>query len=100
VFIMCLQFRARPHKPGAVIVLIGRGTFSSAQLNAAKLKSDANATLIGEPTGQKPNAYGEVRSFTLPHSQIPVNYSTKHFQTESGDRPSMEPDVRVELSST
>jgi Peptidase family S41 len=99
-FIQGLKFRERLHKPGGVIVLIGRGTFSSAQLNAAKLKSDASATLIGEPTGQKPNAYGEVRSFTLPHSKIPVNYSTKHFQTESGDRPSMEPDVRVELSST
>jgi hypothetical protein len=99
-FIQGLKSRERLAAPGSIIVLVGRGTFSSAQMNAAKLKSDAHAILIGEPTGQKPNAYGEVKTFKLPRSQLEVRYSTKFWKTEDGERPSMEPDVRVEPSST
>lgn len=81
--------------PGAVIALVGRGTFSSAQMNAVALRQDAHAVLIGEPTGQKPNSYGEVKSFALPHSRIAVRYSTKFWKTESGDAESTAPDVTI-----
>ena len=83
----------------SVSVLIGRYTFSSAEMNAAELKKHVGATLIGEPTGQKPNAYGEVKSFVLPRSNITVRYSTKFWKTEEGDRPSLEPDRLVRPSS-
>src|SRR5262245_14224462 len=98
-FIQRLASRKNVNRPGGIIVLVGRGTFSSAHLNAMSLRKDLHAVLIGEPTGQKPNAYGEVKSFKLPHSQIEVRYSTKFWQTEDGDRPSTEPDVKVEQSS-
>jgi len=98
-FIQRLASRKNVNRPGGIVVLVGRGTFSSAHLNAVSLHKDLHAVLIGEPTGQKPNAYGEVKTFKLPHSQIEVRYSTKFWQTEDGDRPSMEPDVRVEPSS-
>jgi len=98
-FIQGLKYRGMPSRPGSVIALIGRGTFSSAQMNAAKLKADAGAVLMGEPTGQKPNAYGEVKTFRLPRSHIEVRYSTRFWKTEEGDRPSMDPDVTVEVSS-
>jgi len=98
-FIQGLKFRGTPSRPGSVIALIGRGTFSSAQMNAAKLKTEAGAVLIGEPTGQKPNHFGEQKTFVLPHSQIEVRYSTKYWKTEEIERPSMDPDVRVEASS-
>jgi len=79
-----------------VFAIIGRGTMSSAFMAARDLKHQAHATLVGEPTGQKPNSYGEVRSFTLPHSRIVVNYSTKHFQlADSGDPPSYPPDHEI-----
>lgn len=98
-FIQGLKSRPAFNQPGRVIVLIGRFTFSSAQLNAWNLKNAVGAVLIGEPTGQKPNAYGEVKKLQLPNSKLVVNYSTKFFRTEEGDRPSMEPDIRVDLSS-
>lgn len=91
--------KARPALRGRVAALIGRRTFSSAEMNAAALKAEAGAVLIGEPTGQKPNAYGEVKSFTLPRSGLVVYYSTKYWKTEEGDRPSLEPDHAVRLSS-
>jgi C-terminal processing protease CtpA/Prc len=98
-FIRGLRKLKAVNRPGGVAVLIGRRTFSSAQLNAVELKNKLGATLFGEPTGQKPNAYGEVRSFKLPVSQIAVQYSTRFWRTEPGDRPSMEPDVLVTSSS-
>ena len=59
-------------------VLIGRGTFSSAVLNALAL-ADAGATLVGETAGGAPSHYGEVKSFELPRSKLAVTYSTKYF---------------------
>jgi hypothetical protein len=41
-------------------LLIGRGTFSSALLNALQLKEAPFAKLVGEPTGGQPNHYGNV----------------------------------------
>lgn len=93
-----LRARESVNRRGRLFVLIGRGTFSSAQLNAHELRRDTEAILVGEPTGQKPNAYGEVKSFTLPHSRIRAQYSTKHFHTDDADPPSMMPDVAVEVS--
>lgn len=85
--------------PPAVYVLIGRGTFSSAEMNAAELRRAARAVLVGEPTGQKPNAFGEIRSFTLPNSGLQVFYSTKYFKTDPEDPPALMPDIDVRLSS-
>ncbi len=46
-----------------------------------------NPILVGEPTGGKPNSYGEISSFLLPNSGLVVNYSTKYFEQVSGDPP-------------
>jgi len=57
------------------------------------------ATFLGEPTGGKPNCYGDVRKFQLPNSKIAIAYPTKHFQlTTTGDPPTREPD-RVVMQS-
>ncbi len=55
---------------GKIFVVIGRRTFSSGLLNAHDLAARTRAILIGEPTGGKPNSYGEVESFTLPRSGL------------------------------
>jgi hypothetical protein len=99
-FLRGLKRRKAVVHPGGIMVLIGRGTFSSAHMHAAYLKDELGATLIGEPTGQKPNAYGDVRWFILPNSQIPVRYSTKYWHTASNDPPSLDPDVFVSAAST
>ncbi|MCG3161240.1 MAG: hypothetical protein JMDDDDMK_02391 [Acidobacteria bacterium] len=98
-FIAALSKRQDVNQSGKLFVLIGRGTFSSAYLNALRLKRDTKAILIGEPTGQRPNAYGEVKTMTLPHSKLLVQYSTKYFKTMDGDPPTLTPDILVERSS-
>jgi C-terminal processing protease CtpA/Prc len=76
-----------------VFVLIGRGTFSSAQDAAIESRRDLHATLVGEATGEKPNGYGEVRQITLPNSGLKMQYSTRFFHMVKDDPPALEPDI-------
>ncbi|GJQ27559.1 MAG: hypothetical protein HBSAPP02_25910 [Phycisphaerae bacterium] len=82
--------------PGHLLVLIGRGTFSSAMMNAIQLRQRYGAVLIGEPTGGSPNAYGEIRPLTLPYSKLVVTYSTNYFSLVDGDVQTVAPHVLVE----
>jgi hypothetical protein len=82
-----------------LFVIVGRRTFSSAMLNAIRLRNEAHAILAGEPTGGKPNHFGEVRPFELPHSRLKVFYSTKYFSMSSEDTPSLMPEIPIEPTS-
>ena len=87
-------------EPGSIVGLIGPVTYSSGKYNAHQLRDEANAVLIGEPTGGKPNSYGEMRSFRLPNSGLRTFYSTKFFRLlPDSDPDSIEPDQPVELAS-
>jgi hypothetical protein len=86
------------NRQGRLFVILGRRTFSSAILNAIDLKKKTEALFYGEPTGGKPNHYGEIQRLTLPHLGLKVSYSTKYFQFVEGDEPSLVPDVLVELT--
>lgn len=66
-------------------VIIGRETFSSALINAYEFKFETNAILTGEPSGGKPNCYGEILRFTLPNSKFRVSYSTKYYKIIEDD---------------
>lgn len=85
---------------GSLYVLIGRRTVSSGMFAALDFANAFNAILVGEPTGARPNAYGDMRSFRLPNSQLEVRYSTKYFQLiKNAEPPSLEPDFAVSCSS-
>jgi hypothetical protein len=86
------------NRKGRLFVILGRRTFSSAILNALDLKKRTEAIFYGEPTGGKPNHYGEIEALTLPNLKIKVSYSTKYFKFVEGDDPSLTPDVPVELT--
>lgn len=100
IFPLLMKLPKHPtlNQKGKLFVVIGRRTFSSGFGNARMLKSITQAILVGEPTGQKPNAYGEVRSFQLPYSKITVNHSTKFWKRMEGDPPTLAPDLFVESS--
>lgn len=83
---------------GRLFVIVGRQTFSSAILNALELRREVGAVITGEPTGGKPNHFGEVQTFKLPNSGLLVSYSTKFFQEVDGDPDSLHPDLLVEPS--
>lgn len=95
-FIAELSRRPAINRRGRLFVIVGRGTFSSAAQNALRLKQNTQATIVGEPTGQKPNHYGQVRTFRLPNSGLDVNYSTVFWKLVDGDPPAFIPDILVE----
>jgi hypothetical protein len=81
---------------GHLYVLTGPNTFSAAMTNAVDLRKDANAILVGLPTGAVPNGYQEGNAFVLPHSKLVVGYSTKYYKFQERDTPGVIPDQRIE----
>ncbi len=88
------RFKRRGH----LFAIIGRNTFSSAVMNANDLRDKARAILVGEPTGGKPNCYGQIKRFQLSNSGLTVDYSTKFFRITADDTPSLMPDIPAESS--
>lgn len=87
------------NRRGNFFVIIGASTFSSAVLNADLLKKNTQAIFVGEPTGGAPNHYGEVRHFSLPHSELRVSYSTRFLKTSDTDEVSFMPDIIAQNTS-
>jgi hypothetical protein len=79
-----------------IYCLINRKVFSSGILNTYDIKTKLGAILVGQPTGQGVNHYGEVKSFQLPNSKIEVQYSTKYFKITENDSTIINPDVLIE----
>jgi hypothetical protein len=90
-----LKPRTTINRPDALYVVIGRGTLSSGLFAAVDLKKNTRATLIGEPTGEHPNHYGEQRALKLPNSGIDVTYSTKFHQIVDQNADAYSPAVLV-----
>jgi hypothetical protein len=84
-------------KKGRLFALTGRNTFSSGFMNARELQVYTKALLAGEPSGQKPNAFGEVKEFFLPNTNLKVRYSTKYHELVEGEtKPFLPVDIMVE----
>lgn len=81
-----------------LFVIIGRRTFSSAVLNAIQLKNRTQAVFVGEPSGGKPNHFGEVKTFQLKNSRLSVSYSTKYFTMWKQGGDALDPDIPVDMS--
>jgi hypothetical protein len=83
-----------------LFLITGRNTFSAASLFAAKLQARTHLTIVGEPMGGSPNAWGNPDDITLPWSGLPVGVSTTFelATTADDDRLTIEPDLSVELS--
>ncbi|MDF2656827.1 MAG: peptidase [Bacillota bacterium] len=87
------------NQQGRLFVIIGRDTFSSALLNVFSLKNKTHALLVGEPTGGKPNCYGEVLRVKLEQSGLRISYSTKYYHLIEDDHMlSLSPDMQQEYS--
>lgn len=99
-FIDGMRTRPALNTETTFFAFIGRGTFSSALMNAIDLATQTNAILLGEGTGGKPNGYGEVRDFTLPNSGLPVQYSTRFFNNVPGyEGDSYQPDREIVMTA-
>lgn len=68
--------RAELDRGTEVVGLIGESTFSSAVINAVELQ-EMGGVLVGEPASGSVSHFGAVNGFTLPHSGVKVQHSTK-----------------------
>jgi hypothetical protein len=91
------MIRERPalNRKTALFVVIGRGTFSSGMAAAHDLRTQTEATIVGEPIGERPNTFGEMRQLTLPNSGLVVTYSTKFFRLVGGEPEAFFPDSTI-----
>ena len=72
------------HPDVEVFLLTGRKTFSSGMFAIYRtMEAVPSAISIGEPTGGALNCFGDIKTFSLPNSQIPIQYSTKYFEFSS-----------------
>lgn len=84
------------NQEGRLYVITGKDTYSSAVLNALRLRSRTDAHFVGEATGGAPNHYGEVKQFTLPNHEINIRYSTKYFHWLDEETDTLVPDTEIE----
>jgi uncharacterized protein (TIGR03437 family) len=98
--------RLRANPRFALYAAIDKGTFSSGMDDAELFKQPSwggTARVIGEPTGGRPQHFGNVASFNLPGSQTPGQYSRQFFSAPSylplGDA-YFEPDIAIATRST
>jgi len=95
---------ARPHLDQAdrLFLVIGRRTGSASQHLTSEFEHYTNATLFGEATGSKPNQYGDMQQFTLPHSKLEIACAQKYFQDAEPSDYSMAstPDIYVSNRSS
>jgi hypothetical protein len=87
-------------QPGRLFAITGRNTFSAASLFVARLDAETDATIVGEPMGGCPTAYGDSSDVILPFSGIVVSVAGMLEVGVSADDPrlTIEPDVAVSLT--
>ena len=80
-----------------LFVLTGPATLSAAVVFAVELERFTGAVFAGEPSGGRPNQFGENVFFVLPHSGLRVSYASAWFQTAGPfvEAPWIAPDVTV-----
>jgi hypothetical protein len=76
------QILRRPalDRPDRLFVIIGRRTFSAGQQFTNLLEAWTQATLVGEPTGQRPSQYGDHRPLPLPGLEATLQISSVFHQ--------------------
>ena len=92
----------RINKPGRLVVLIGRSTFSAAENFITELERKTRVTFVGEPSGGSPNLYGDVQRVELPSAKVTVNIAAIWWQksTARDSRVTIQPRINVPVSST
>lgn len=96
VLLPIIKARAAINKKGGLFVITGPGTFSAATVNALDLRNEANAILVGSPTGMKPTHYGEHAEFRLPNSGFRISYSTQYYRFGVQTDSAVVPDRQIE----
>lgn len=90
-------------RPGSLVVLIDRVTFSAAANFATRLEQQTDAIFAGEPMGGGLNFWNDVDWVELPDFAVPmrVAVSTRYWEMAEADDPrlSIEPDLALPVTA-
>ena len=81
-----IMARPKINKRGTLFYVIGRHTFSACQNLTNEIEKYTEAVIVGEPTSENENFYGDARKVTLPNSKINAYLSFAWWQ----DKPQWE----------
>jgi hypothetical protein len=89
-------------RPGHLIVITSRRTFSAAANFATELEKTEGVIYVGEPMGGSPNLYGDTRPVRLPNSGLTARISSRYWERSTPDdtRDTITPDVVVPALAT
>jgi hypothetical protein len=84
-----------------VFVIMGRGTFSAAQVFISQAEWMVAPVFVGEPSSSRPNFVGEESGVVLPYSHMEGSASSQYHQgsTFQDERPFIAPQMPVTLSA-
>ena len=80
---------------GRLYVLVDRGTFSAAVINANSLRELTYAKIVGEEAGGPLAFFAGVKYHKLPHTKLRLIYSTMYWQSDRGKKGTLMPDVII-----
>jgi hypothetical protein len=82
---------------GKVYVLVNRQSYSQSTVTASQIKDYGWATIIGEETGEYPNLYASIYSYTLPETGITVEVAKGKIERLSGadNGTGLMPDIEI-----
>lgn len=89
------------NRRGRLFTVVGRGTFSAAMNGANWLEEHTNTLFVGEPTGSRPNSYGDAEDMILPHTGMLAFVSRWPWQARLpwDDRPWIAPHLAAPMTS-
>ena len=73
------------NRAGQLFTIIGRTTFSAAMTFSLQMEKHTQTLFVGEPTGSKPNHYGDSRKTLLPNSNVTLRISSLYWQWSPTD---------------
>ncbi len=77
-----IMARPKINKRGTFFYIMGRNTFSAAQNLTNEVENYTEAILVGEPTAENKNFYGDARGVRLPNSKIVAYLSFAWWQDQ------------------
>lgn len=88
------------NQPGKLFLLTGRKTYSAGVNLTSVILNQTKAIVIGEPTGEGHNQFGDSITFSLPNSQLKIQVSkVLHLGSIAEDKSkTITPDILVEYN--
>ncbi len=74
------MIKSKLDRPGGLVILTGRQTFSAAQNFANHAERWTQSVFVGEPTASSPNHFGDAKSFELPATKLSTLVASLRWQ--------------------